>query len=130
MSTTETQLLQTKGPLLPSSEGSSYIRVLIDAFTHHEALNPVPHFNAYYAYTTIYEPWIAKFELPEILVTDNGPEFINNYIITLCHLYNIRHKSRTSHTPWTNGLNDGRNRSIEEYLRCIINRNDNKHING
>ena len=101
--------------------------VIVDAFTHYVALNPVPHCNAYYAYTTLYEHWIAKFGLPEILVTDNGREFINNEIITLCHLYNIKHKPRTSHAPWTNGLVEGMNRSLQEYLRCIINGNDTKY---
>ena len=89
----------TKGPISPSSEGNSYIMVVVDAFTHYVALNLVP----FYAYTTLYEPWIAKIGLPEILVTDNGTEFINNEIITLCHLYNIKPKPRTSHAPWTNG---------------------------
>ena len=117
----------TKGPISPSSEGNSYIMVIVDAFTHYVALNPVPHCNAYYAYTTLYEHWIAKFGLPEILVTDNGTEFINNEIITLCHLYNIKHKPRTSHAPWTNGLVEGMNRSLQEYLRCIINGNDRKY---
>ena len=101
--------------------------VNVDAFTHYVALNPVPHCNAYYAYTTLYEHWIAKFGLPEILLTDNGTEFINNEIITLCHLYNIKHKPRTSHAPWTNGLVEGMNRSLQEYLRCIINGNDTKY---
>ena len=101
--------------------------VIVDAFTHYVALNPVPHGNAYYAYTTLYEHWIAKFGLPEILVTDNGTEFINNEIITLCHLYTIKHKPRTSHAPWTNGLVEGMNRSLQEYLRCIINGNDTRY---
>ena len=65
----------TKGPISPSSEENSYIMVIVDAFTHYVALNPVPQCNAYYAYTTLYEHWIAKFGLPEILVTDNGTEF-------------------------------------------------------
>ena len=101
--------------------------VIVDAFTHYVSLNPVPHCNAYYAYTTLYEHWIAKFGLPEILVTDNGTEFINNEIITLCHLYNIKHKPRTSHAPWTNGLVEGMNRTLLEYLRCIINGNDTRY---
>ena len=92
--------------------------VIVDAFTHYVALNPVPHCNAYYAYTTLYEHWIAKFGLPEILVTDNGTEFINNEIITyMCHLYNIKQKPRSSHAPWTNGLVEGMNCSLQEYLR-------------
>ena len=86
----------TKGPISPSSEGNSYIMVIVDAFTNYVALNPVPHCNAYYAYTTLYEHSIAKFGLP-------------------------------NHAPWTNGLVEGMNRSLQEYLRCIINGNDTKY---
>ena len=60
-------------------------------------------------------------------MTDNGTEFINNEIITLCHLYNKKHKPRTSHAPWTTGLVEGMNRSLQEYLRCIINGNDTRY---
>ena len=101
--------------------------VIVDAFTHYVALNPVPQCKAYYAYTALYEHWIAKFGLPKILVTDNGTEFINNEIITLCHLYSIKHKPSTSHAPWTNGLVEGINLSLQEYLRCIINGNDTRY---
>ena len=100
---------------------------IVDAFTHYVAFNPVPHCNAYYAYTTLHEHWIAKLGLPEILVTDNGTEFINNEINILCHLYNIIHKPRTSHALWTNGLFEGINRSLQEYLRCIINGKDTRY---
>ena len=86
--------------------------VMVYAFTHHVALNPVPHCNVYYAYTTLYEHSIAKFGLPEFLVADNGTEIKNNEIITQCHSYIIKHKPRTSHAPWTNGLVEGMNRSL------------------
>ena len=89
----------TKGPILRSSEGNSYIIIIVDAFTHYVALNPEPHCNAYDAYTTLYQYWIAKFGLHEILVTDNGTEIINNEIIALCLLYNLKHKLRTSPAP-------------------------------
>ena len=101
--------------------------VINDAFTHYVALNLVPRCNAYYAHTKLHEHWIAKFGLPDILVTENGTEFINIGIITLSHLYKIKHKSRTSHAPWTNALVEGMNRSLLEYLRCIINGNDTRY---
>ena len=101
--------------------------VIVGVFTHYVALKPVPHCKAYYAYTTLYEHWKAKFGLSEVLVTDNGTEFINNEIITLCHLYNIKHNPRTSRAPWTNGLVKGMNRSLQEYLRCINNGNDTRY---
>ena len=105
----------------------THIMVIVDGFTHYVALNPVPHCNAYYAYTTLYEHWIAKFGLPEILVTDKGTDIINNEIIKLCHLYNIKQKPHTSHAPWTNVLVEGMIHSLQEYLRCIINGNDNRY---
>ena len=74
--------IDTKGPISPSSEGNSYIMFIVDACTHYLALNPATHCDACYAYTTLYEHWRAKFGLPEIAVTDNGTEFINNEIIT------------------------------------------------
>ena len=101
--------------------------VIVDAFTDYVALDPVPHCNAYYAFTTLYEHWIAKFGLLETLVTDNGTEFINNEIITLCHLHNVKHKPSTSQAPWTNGLVESLNRSLQEYLKCIINGNDTRY---
>ena len=114
-------------PISPSSEGKLFIMVIVDKHTHCVALNPEPHCNAYYAYTTLFEHWIAKFGLPEILVTDNGTGFINNGIITLSRLYNVKHKQRTSQASWTNGLLEGINCSLHEYIRCIINGNDTKH---
>ena len=110
-----------------SSEGNSFKMVMVDIFTRYLALNPVTQCKAHYAYTRLYEHKIANFGLPEIFVTDSGTEFIINEIITLCHLYNIKHQPRTSHAPWSNGLVKGMNRSLQEYLRCIINGNDTKN---
>ena len=65
--------------------------VIVDTFTHFVALNPVPFCNCYYAYTTLYKHWLASFGLPELLVKDNGTEFVNKDIITLIHLYSFKH---------------------------------------
>ena len=106
--------LDTKRPISPSSERNLYINVKLYAFTHYVSLNPVPHCKAYYVYTTVYEPWIATFGLPEILATDYGTEFINNEIITQGQRYDSKHKARTFQAPWTNGLVGGRIRSLQE----------------
>ena len=100
--------------------------VVVDALTH-VTLNHVPHCNPYYKYSTFYEHWIAKFGLPEILVADNGTEFISKEKVLLCQIYNIRNEPRTSHAPWTIVLVESINRSVQEYLRCISNRNDNNY---
>ena len=38
-------------------------------------------------------------------------------ITHFCEMYDIRHKPRTTHAPWTNGLVEGTNRYLGEYLR-------------
>ena len=60
------------------SEGDSYLMLIVDALTHYVALIPVLHCNTYYTYETLYKHLITKFGLPEILVTDNGTEIMNN----------------------------------------------------
>ena len=101
--------------------------VIFDAFILYVAINPVPHCNTSNAYTTFYEHCTAKFGLPEILVTDNGIEFKNIEIITLCHLYNIKYKPRIYHAPWTNALVEGMKSLLQECLRCIINGIDTRY---
>ena len=101
--------------------------VIVDAFANYVALSPVPHWKAYYAYSTLYDHWRAKLGLPENLATDNGTEFINHQVITIRHYYNNKNKPRTSHAPWTNVLVKGKNRLLQEYLRCIINGNGTEY---
>ena len=81
--------------------------VIDDDFTHYIAFNPVPHCNAFYAYTALHEYWIALFGLSEILVTDIGTNFIKKFHkrnLYISHFYNKKDKPRTSHAPLTNGL--------------------------
>ena len=50
--------------------------VIVDAFTHYAARNPLPHCNAYYAYTTLYEHWIANFGQSLKLASGTHTEWI------------------------------------------------------
>ena len=69
--------MDTKGPISPASDGSSYVYVIVDAFTHYVVLHPSPKNDANNALTVLFDHWIVKFGIPDILVTDNGNEYIN-----------------------------------------------------
>ena len=69
---------------------------------------------------------MSKIGLTETFVIDNGTEFIQIENITQCLVTNIKHKTRTSHVTWTNGLFESMNCSQQEFLRCKINGNDLK----
>ena len=71
--------------------------------------------------TTVEIPKNIKFYLAE---NETSPRLECKYANKNA---NIKHKPRTSQAPWTNGLVEGMNRSLQEYLRCIINGNDTRY---
>ena len=96
--------MNTKVPILPSSGGNSYVYVIVNAFTHYVVLDPSPNNEATSALTALFDLWIIKFGIPDILVTDNGNEYINGEFTHFCCTYNVQFKPRTPYAPWSNGL--------------------------
>ena len=69
--------------------------VIVDAFTHYVALNPIPHCNAYYAYKTLYEHWIAKFGLPvQNSLTMKSSHYVSYTISNINHVH-LMHLGQT-----------------------------------
>ena len=58
--------MDTKGPILPSSDENSYVYVIVYAFTHYVELHPFPKNDAAHALTVLFDHWIGKFEIPNI----------------------------------------------------------------
>ena len=95
--------MDTKGPISPSSDGSSYIYVIVDAFTDYVVVHPSSKSDANDAPTILFDHWIVKFGIPDILETDNGNEYIKGEFAQFCHTYNVQFKPRTPYAPWSNG---------------------------
>ena len=67
----------TKVPIFPSSDEISYVYVIVDAFKHYVVLHRSPKGDAANALNILFDYWIVKFGIANILVTDNGNEYIN-----------------------------------------------------
>ena len=76
--------VDTKSVISPSSDGNSYVYVIVDAFTHFVVLHCSPKNDATNALSVLFDHWIGKFEKPNNLVTDNGNECINGEITHFC----------------------------------------------
>ena len=74
--------MDTKGPISPSSDENSYVYII--AFTHYVVLHSSPKNYATNALTVLFDLWIVKFGIPDILVTDNGSEYINGELTHFC----------------------------------------------
>ena len=113
-------MIDTKGPINPPSDGHQHIFVIVDAFSHFVTIMCAPKNNAYYAYTALFEHWFMKFGLPEELRSDNGSEYFNTELTHLCKYFEIKFKPSTTYAPWTNGLVEGTNRIIGQFIRTLV----------
>ena len=87
--------MDTKGPISPSSDGNSYVYVIAEAFKDYVVLHPSPKNYATNALTVLIDHWIVKFGIPDILVTDNGNEYINGEFTHFHRTYNVQFIPRT-----------------------------------
>ena len=74
--------------------------------------------------TVFFDQWIVKFGIPDILVTDNGNEYINGEFIHFCRTYNLQFKPRTPYAPWSNRPVENSNRQLNTFLRTVL---DSQH---
>ena len=112
--------MDTKGPISPSSDGNSYLYVIVDAFTHFVVLHPSPKNDAKNALTVSFDHWTTIIGIPDILVADNGKEYINGEYAHCCGTYNVQFKPRTLYAPWSNGLVENSNRQLNTFLRTVF----------
>ena len=113
-------MIDRKGPINPPFDGQQYIFVLVDAFSHFLTIMSSPKNNAYNAYTALFEHWFKKFGLTEELRSDNGSEYINTKLTHLCKYFEEKVKPSTTYAPWTNGLVEGTNRIIGQFIRKLV----------
>ena len=60
------------------------------------------------------------FGIPDILVTDNGNEYINGEFAHFCRTYNVQFKPRTPYAPWSNGLVENSNRQLNTFFCTVL----------
>ena len=53
--------MDTKGPILLSSDGNSYVYFIVDSFTQYVVLHPSPKNDATNALKVLFDHWIVKF---------------------------------------------------------------------
>ena len=120
-------MIDTKGPIQPTSEGNNYIFVIVDAFSPYVTIMCAPKNNAYYAFTALFEHWFMKYldyqkKLDQI--TDRNTLTLS--VTHLCNYFEIKFKPSTTYAPWTNGLVEGTNRIIGQFIRTLV---DEKYHN-
>jgi len=62
------------------------------------------------------KPMFARFGIPAVLVTDNGPQLPSKEMVEFSETYGFRHVTTSPHYPQANGLGERMVRTVKDLL--------------
>jgi len=110
------------GPLLKTKNNNQYILVIVDYFTkwvEAEATETVTSQDVIKFLMNVF----ARHGVPQLITTDNGPQFSSDMTKLFLDLYDVYVKFTSTYHPESNGLVENRNKEIGKLLRLLGKRN-------
>ena len=105
------------GPL-PMINGKNFLFTIIDRETSWTEAIPLKDINSEAICRVLRKEWISRFGAPEIVVSDNGRQFIGSTFQQLCQDYGIEHRHTTTYHPQCNGKVERFHRTLKDALRA------------
>ena len=107
---------------LPLSKGFDTILTVVDRFTKMAHFLPCTKTITSQETADLLMREVFKHHgLPDDIVSDRGPQFISHFWRHLFKLFQTSCKLSSGHHPETNGQSERTNQTLEQYLRCFIN---------
>ena len=107
-----------KGPLSPTSNGNSYILVIIDSFSRFIQATPTKDATSHSALKAL-QAFIYRFGIPNVIVCDRGTHFMSKDFINFTTNLDIQIKPLSGYNPWSNGLVETMNTHVARYIRQL-----------
>ncbi|GJU33089.1 reverse transcriptase domain-containing protein [Tanacetum coccineum] len=110
------------GPLPQASGKLKFIIVAIDYFTKWIDAKPLARITGKDVKKFVWDNIVCRFGLPQIIVTDNGTQFVNDPFKGWCESLNIKQMNTAVSHPQANGLVERANRSLMEGIKARLGR--------
>ena len=110
--------LDIVGPLPETERGNKFIIVLVDYFTRWIEASPLRNIEAKDVITFLKDVF-SRHGLPEVIISDNGRQFIADITKLMVDLYGSWIRFIAPRHPEANGLVENRNKEIEKVLRHL-----------
>jgi len=110
------------GPLVKTRNNNQYIIVTVDYFTkwiEAEATETITSKDVINFLIKVF----ARHGVPQIITTDNGPQFTSDMTKIFLDLYDVYVKFVSTYHPESNGLTENRNKEIGKLLRLLGKKN-------
>jgi hypothetical protein len=107
------------GPLPTADSGAIYILNIVDVCTGYSVLRSIENKEMETVARVLWKVF-ADYGTPKIMQSDNGTEFVNKIVSTLCQLYGIEHRLITAYNAHADGLVERKNKDVEQVLRKYL----------
>jgi len=111
--------LDIVGPLNQTSDGNRYVLTFQDELSKYTIAIPIEQQDAVTVAKAFVEEIVLKFGIPQMILIDQGSNFMSEIFTNVCMLLKIKKIKRTAYHPESNGALRGL-RVLVEYLRCFI----------
>jgi len=112
--------LDIVGPLNQTLDGNRYVLTFQDELSKYTLAIPIDHQDAVTIAKAFVEEVILKFGIPQMILTDQGSNFMSEVFTNVCKLLKIKKIKCTAYRPQSNGALERTHRVLVEYLRCFI----------
>ena len=112
--------LDIVGPTDVTNKGNRYILTFQDDLTKFMAAIPIPTQDAETVAREFVQNIVLKYGIPEVILTDQGANFLSELFANVCRLLQITKVQTTAFHPESNGGLERGHRVIVEYLRHYI----------
>ena len=109
--------LDIVGPLHDTESNNKYIITLQDDLSKYSQAYPVLNHTAETVAQVFVEQFICRFGSPNIIVTDQGTEFMSDLFKNVAKLFKIRKFNATAYHPQTNGALERSHQGLLDYIK-------------
>lgn len=111
--------IDSMGPFQADENDNTYIIVVIDCFTRWVELYPAKDATAQSAATALLDH-AGRYGVPHQILSDNGPQYVNNIISELIKLIGIEHVTTIAYSHEENAIVERANKEVLRHLRAMI----------
>ncbi len=108
------------GPLPASTEGFKYLFTMVDRSSRWLEAIPLKAMAAEDCVDVLISAWVARFGVPTIITSDQGPQFTSSLWAGLTKLLGVKHVQTTAYHPQSNGMVERMHRQLKAALRARL----------
>ena len=107
------------GPFQTTTQGNRYVLPVKDFTTRYALLESLPNKDTDNIIASL-RNILSNFGSPEVLLTDNAPEFKSEKMMKYCKFYNIKKAKYSSFHPMSGGLCERHNKEINKLVQIYV----------